>query len=176
MTKKIVTDEQLGRLLRKTYDLTRRIREGDLDFSEVVDGLQDIVEKKARVYKVNSMHWSILNIITAEDEKIVEFVSWGGSNKSRVRKVLETSIAIGSNATTLVFHLNCLCCVSRWLDKLKIAITSHNSVYGGEYKVRRLIIIYEEQGDVKIWNGWKEHLYSFLKEKRIVYHMKPIIF
>ncbi|MBU1179977.1 hypothetical protein KJ885_03465 [Patescibacteria group bacterium] len=44
MTTKVVADEVLGRLARKHHDLFRRVREGTLNATRVLNALQDIIE------------------------------------------------------------------------------------------------------------------------------------
>jgi len=46
MTERTVTDEQIGQLYRRQNELYRRVREGSLDFEEVMASLQDIIENR----------------------------------------------------------------------------------------------------------------------------------
>ncbi len=44
MTTIVVTDEQLGQYARREHDLFRRLREGTLQITQVLDGLQCLIE------------------------------------------------------------------------------------------------------------------------------------
>lgn len=46
-TNYLVTDEQLGRLARKEWELFRRVKEGTLHPEMVLDGLQDLIENNS---------------------------------------------------------------------------------------------------------------------------------
>jgi len=44
MTRRCVTDEQIGKLFRKYHELTRRVDEGSVPFGATLDGLQKLIE------------------------------------------------------------------------------------------------------------------------------------
>ena len=47
VTKRVITDEQLGQLCRRTNDLIRRVTEGTIPLEATMDVLQDIIEGKS---------------------------------------------------------------------------------------------------------------------------------
>lgn len=56
---KKVTDDVLGRLSTKQWELTRRVKEGSLDPDAIINALQGIIENQVQEFEIEKIPWSV---------------------------------------------------------------------------------------------------------------------
>ena len=74
MTRKRVTDEEYGCLVRRTGELVRRVDEGTLPFQEVMDGLQVLIEGRG---EKSSLIESIHKVTVDYTKSLAEMIEAG---------------------------------------------------------------------------------------------------
>lgn len=77
-TKRVVADDELGRLANKQWELFRRVKEGTLDSALVLNALQSIIENETDQLDVEKVGWKISSkvheIIVVEGHDFVTHV------------------------------------------------------------------------------------------------------
>jgi hypothetical protein len=95
---KKVTDDVLGKLSTKQWELTRRVKEGSLDPDAVINALQCIIENQVQEFEIEKIPWTVSSkvheVSVTEGLDFVKTIKadghvWHYSNKPMTRFELE---------------------------------------------------------------------------------------
>ncbi len=98
---KIVTDETLGRVATKQWELYRRVKEGTLDASVVLSTLQGLIQNETALFDIEKLDWTVgTQVYEVEVRQDTDFVTmvknfgftWGHGNSNTTRFVLNGGI------------------------------------------------------------------------------------
>lgn len=97
-----VTDEQIGKLQRKTNEIIRRINEGTISYDDVLAGMQDIIEGKSKRLRLdlipkNTKKWW-------EEKGVIYFkvISDGTTGEQWIKRLAKQGLKLSKYAKELL--------------------------------------------------------------------------
>jgi hypothetical protein len=99
-----ITDEEIGKIQRKTNELVRRVSEGTITFDDVITGMQDIIEGKFRRLKLDFNHgkkwYGVDGVI------YIKLISDGATGEEWIKRLEKRGIQLTQAAKDLLLSDN----------------------------------------------------------------------
>jgi len=141
MTTQVVTDEQYGKVAKRTHELLSRLAKGAVDFQSVMDGLQLLIEAK-KVSEAPMQEKDLAALITDWQNFYREVfgleVDFSGLKIPKSRKGFDRLLILAQGMTPQRLYDKCkeLFPISKWTEKnLDEIVTSDRTAQNGAYAI-----------------------------------------